>query len=192
MKNGVFCYRRSETIVLLIVIIIISIIILFKAISVDRHYEDVKVTDIIQGTPCECTQGVTMKVNSSEILSRQESIKKYGDTIIEALDADNCDFYLIIVNTEFENVSDNEVSITYTDIRVESDFYENGLVPEIYYIENNDYSMGRNLKAGETCEATLGYVIYDFQFTQRLWRSINNINWYLVRQVYPNRTRWEI
>ena len=124
---------------LLVVLCLFVVAVAVRMVLVHMRYPQVNTIKVDMGTAYEIDDGLNMEVIKTKYLDNEDLIAAYGADIIENLDVTKThDMKVIETTVKLTNTSDEEKTLSLTEIRIETDYYQNGLVPELFYAENED------------------------------------------------------
>lgn len=174
-----------------IALLFMAIGVSIKIVQINREYPQVQKKVISVGEMAEMKTETYMKVKSAKWLSEKEAVEKYGAGFSDEME-EGYEYAIAEVTVELENRSGEEQGISLYEIYLETDTYCNGLAPEVMGSMEPPQEMEMTLPAGKKKEVTLGYVLYKLQFTDKQWKNLKSMEFYLVNQRYPVKTKWRI
>lgn len=164
---------------------------IYSIVQVNVQYPQVQIKGIPVLQYEELENGVFMKVLSSQIRSKDESEKKFGENFVKQME-ENVNYRTVEVKVELFNQSEQKRTIYLYETYLESINYNNGIAPEVYQALEEDDDMELTLYSGERREVSLGYVLFETQFNKRQWKNMKGEQFFLVNRRYPVKYRWNI
>jgi len=179
--------KYNVCIVALIVTAVVAMSI--AIIRINLIYPQVQVLDIACNAKGEWTDGVFMTINSTELYSSQEALRKYEEISFEF--ADGVDFKVLEISASIENTNVNPKVIYLYDLYIETDVYANGVAGEFQLLSDTT-KLDIDILPNEKRNVTLCYVVYENQFSKRDWSEMSAKDFGLVGTSYPIKRRWSI
>lgn len=158
-----------------------------KIYAVNTRYPQAKIQYIPCGETREIKSGLTMRICKKEWLSGRDYIKKYGKAMDVTSDENSM---ILLLDVEIRNPGDQENQMDLSELYLEEKGYSQGISLE-NFVEFNDGMLVR-LKPEEKTTAKLFYQLEREQFTEEQWKRIEQENFYLVNQRYPEKIEWYI
>lgn len=162
-----------------------------KIIQINQTYPQVQIQNIEFGKKEEMKDNIYMQVKDTKWRTKAEAEEAYGEDFKKQME-EGVNYKTVEITVDLTNQSKKEQDLALYDIYVESDTYCNGLAPEVFACLSETQDMYISLSAGEEKEVTLGYVMYEMQFTGKQWKNLETSPFYLANQRYPLKKRWAI
>lgn len=164
-------------------------IFIYKVIKVNREYPQAPSKYITFGDTYDMEPDISVTVNKTTWMTNQEYVKEFGEDVDIKKEQDA---RIVYTDITLKNNSQEEKPVDFYKFYIEKTGYYNGLALDIFLNLPNTEKASVKLKAGEECQTTLVYVLYDYQFPKEVWENIENENFYLVNSRYPIRICWNI
>lgn len=102
------------------------------------------------------------------------------------------DYQAVEVTVNISNHSETNQKIELFKTYIESEKYDwNGCDADLFMAKNN-MPLEIELKSGEEMKCVLPYTFLKSNYRESDWTQLNKISYFLVRERYPQKTKWLI
>lgn len=176
--------RKYGIIIVCVLLVIGAIFSINKIVKVNREYPQAKhiIHDkneiIYKDTYQMVLEGV--ELYDCSVLLEERQITEY-DTI------DNGNEKIILVDLQLTNCSEEMQNINLTNFMLQIGTWSNGWDLELYCQINECEDVVVFLDEEQIEHVTLPFILCEFQFHDRDWRRIDNMEYQLAMSVYPEK-----
>ena len=165
-------------------VILLTALYIFRVYKVNSEIQAVKEDIIPFGTEKEVSNGLSMKVDGYESITKEEAEKRYD----YELEMDE-EAKIILVKVTYSNKTNKNKTVDTRPNSIEKTGYTNATEIMLYnYL--NSFELDFELKSGEKREVLLPYVLFKFQFKQNEWENLDEDVFYISNSRYPVKTKW--
>lgn len=179
-------YKRGF-IIIIVGLLLISMI--TQMIKLRERYPETETVYIESGQEGFLTKYVKMQVQGCRVLDQKEFVKLYGENADVNIQEET---KIYIVKVLIRNSSDNIEHLYIYDMYLEKLGYANGIIRDTFFQLNPYLDMELELKAKESVELEIPYLVYAFQFRRNDWETLGEESFYLVSAHYPVKRCWGI
>ena len=136
-------------------------------------------------------KNLKFQVTKSSLMDKKEFEAEYCefDKNDENRELLSNDMKLLVVDFEIDNVGQDISEFVFFDFMAQSGSWANGWNLEMYRKLNDYNSTLIEIAPGESKELKLVFCMYDIQFKNHSWNTINNRKFYIVIDCYPVKSR---
>lgn len=161
----------------------------FRIHTINKQYPQTIKKNIAKGTECEIGSTIKMSVLDARWLNREELQEEYEGIWY----VDNpMDYQAVEVTVNICNFSEENQKVELFKTYIESEKYDwNGCDADLFMAKNN-MPLELELKAGEEMRCVLPYTFLKENYLESDWTHLSQIPYFLVRERYPQKTKWMI
>lgn len=134
------------------------------------------------------SQGIRINNDKFQVTANQFEIKSIAEVSEDT--AKNSEFngneMIALVSTNIKNISEQNEYLGITSFKLTSKGWANSLSLELFMKLNPDYNS--SLDSGKDINVVIPYIMYKNQFNLKDWESIKNLDYYMIFEVYPQKT----
>ena len=165
-------------------VILLVVLYAFRVYKVNSRVKVAKEDIIPFGTEREVGNGLSMRVDGYESMTKEEAEKRYAYDMGVTEEAK-----IILVKVKYLNKTNESRSVDTRPNSIEKTGYSTATEMEFYHICNS-LGLEFELKGGKEKEIILPYILFKFQFKQSEWEKIEDKEFYISNSRYPVKTKW--